>query len=344
MIGRMSPPSRLLAAKAAHPGAAALGGPREIVADEQRDMAARRVRHLPGADVGVIESAGPSARWNVSPKSRVGRVERGLDHPVELEVGLDRGLVEIVARLSHLVGVVAASRCGDAMFRPRTGQRLAARRAPPRARARAIGQTGSSRPRTAPAASSPCWRRACRRRRRDSRAACARSTRSFSVSATIARLSVLPPVSPRCVQAAKARLAQVAVRVENCRKGSISERDSVMTCWPGSPRSSATRAAAASSQSGSPARSSSVSSTSVVAGLVGQHVLAELGAERRQPLDDLRQARLLVRTEAARPSERSACASGRGRGVALRRAAVSEPAAWSASMRANSAPFMPMSL
>ena len=37
----------------------------------------------------------------------VRRLERGLDDAVELEVGLDRRLVEIVARHAHLLGIIA---------------------------------------------------------------------------------------------------------------------------------------------------------------------------------------------------------------------------------------------
>ena len=40
---------------AGHPGAALLGGAREIIADEQADVRAARVLHLPGAHVRVIE-------------------------------------------------------------------------------------------------------------------------------------------------------------------------------------------------------------------------------------------------------------------------------------------------
>jgi hypothetical protein len=78
----------------------------------------------------------------------------------------------------------------------------------------------------------------------------------------IALLSVLPPPSPRAIQARKDLLAQLATR-ENCRKGSTLERDSVITCLPARERSVAAARAAWRTKSGSPASSSSLSSTSV---------------------------------------------------------------------------------
>ncbi len=86
----------------------------------------------------------------------------------------------------------------------------------------------------------------------------ARSLRSRTVSAISAAFSV----SPRFTQAVKA-FSRRSRRVENCRKGSIEERDRVMTCLPARSRSRAASAAAERTDSGRPARSSSPSSTSM---------------------------------------------------------------------------------
>ena len=88
----------------------------------------------------------------------------------------------------------------------------------------------------------------------------ARSARSPRISATILRLSVLPPLAPRMVQALNA-FSRRSRRAEYCRNGSIEERDSVMACLPGWPWSLAVCAAAARTASGRPARSDSLSST-----------------------------------------------------------------------------------
>ena len=79
------------------------------------------------------------------------------------------------------------------------------------------------------------------------------------VSAMIALLSVLPPVSPRAIQARNA-FSRRSRRAENCRNGSTLERCKVMTCLPVMPRSSAAALAAARTKSGRPSRSASVSS------------------------------------------------------------------------------------
>src|SRR5256885_1862074 len=64
----------------------------------------------------------------------------------------------------------------------------------------------------------------------------ARSARSPRISATILRLSVLPPLAPRMIQALNA-FSRKSRRAEYCRKGSMLERDSVMACLPLWPRS-----------------------------------------------------------------------------------------------------------
>src|ERR1043166_6516794 len=76
----------------------------------------------------------------------------------------------------------------------------------------------------------------------------------------IALLSVLPPLSPRAIQA-RNTFSRRSRRAENCRNGSTLDRPSVMTCLPAMSRSVAAERAACRTKSGRPARSSSPSRT-----------------------------------------------------------------------------------
>ncbi len=76
------------------------------------------------------------------------------------------------------------------------------------------------------------------------------------------------------------------------------ERDSVMTCLPGWPRSSPARSAAARTKSGRPARSASPSRTSLQACSSASTFWPNVRAERREALVDLGDARLGVGVEA----------------------------------------------
>ena len=106
-----------------------------------------------------------------------------------------------------------------------------------------------------------------------------------------ARLSCSPACSPRPTQARQA-CSRRSRRSEKVRKGTISERDSVIT-WPSArPRSAAAWRAAARTKSGRPARSASPCSTSWYDGLVVQHVLREARGQLGQLLHHLRVARL----------------------------------------------------
>src|SRR4051794_14440989 len=68
-------------------------------------MPAGRVLHLPGAYVRVIER---DIYWLESQPEQPPRgLERRLDHALELEIGLDLGFLQIVARLPQLLGVIA---------------------------------------------------------------------------------------------------------------------------------------------------------------------------------------------------------------------------------------------
>ena len=133
----------LLVAEAAHPGAAALRRAGEVVAHEQADEAAIPARNRPDPDIGVIERdvVDPG---EAQPEEAGGGVEGGLDHLVELEIGLELGLVEIEAALAELLGVVAPVGRGEVVVAPSStisASRSAASRV---ARARPRVQTVSS--------------------------------------------------------------------------------------------------------------------------------------------------------------------------------------------------------
>jgi hypothetical protein len=78
------------------------------------------------------------------------------------------------------------------------------------------------------------------------------------ISDEMARLSVASPICPRLIQALNAS-SRRSRRAENCRNGSIEERDRVMTNLPSRPWSAAARAAESRSASGNPSKSRSVS-------------------------------------------------------------------------------------
>ena len=88
----------LLVAQRGHPGAAVLGAPGKIIADEQTDMAALRILHLEGAGVWVIERDSHGREAEAEQAAR--GLEGGFRHLVELEIRLDLGLVQIVFRLA----------------------------------------------------------------------------------------------------------------------------------------------------------------------------------------------------------------------------------------------------
>jgi hypothetical protein len=121
------------------------------------------------------------------------------------------------------------------------------------------------------------------------------------------RLSCSPACSPRLVQARQACLAQVAP-VEKLRKGTTSERASVITGPAG--RARGRLRAAARTKGGRPARSSSACSGSTPGGFVVQHVLREARGQLRQLLHHLRVALRAAGCRRARRRARSrgACA------------------------------------
>src|SRR6516162_1096211 len=95
-----------LVAQSRHPGAAVLRRAGEIVAEEQAAMTPDGVPHFPHPHVVMPD-------WNVvatlegQAEQAVRGVERGLDDALELEIRLDRRLVDVAARLTQLLRVVA---------------------------------------------------------------------------------------------------------------------------------------------------------------------------------------------------------------------------------------------
>ena len=96
----------LLVAQRAHPGAAPLRRPREIVAEGTGRSACPSRRHLPDAHIGVVDrDVVELLEGEAEQPAR--RVEGRRDHLVELQIGLQLGLVEIEPALAHLFGIVA---------------------------------------------------------------------------------------------------------------------------------------------------------------------------------------------------------------------------------------------
>ena len=129
----------LLVAQRGHPGAGALRGPREVIAVEQRLVLAVGVLDLPDPDVRMPDRDVLALREG-NPEQAGGAVEGGIDHVVEDEIGLDRGVVEIGAALAQDLGVVAPVPRGErkitALLRDQrlqgvaVGERPGARRLP----------------------------------------------------------------------------------------------------------------------------------------------------------------------------------------------------------------------
>src|SRR5215471_14371082 len=95
-----------LVAQSRHPGAAVLRRAGKIVAEEQAAMAPGGVPHLPHPHV-VMPDRDAVATLKGQAEQAVRGVERGLDDLLELEVRLDRRLVDVAARLAQLLRVVA---------------------------------------------------------------------------------------------------------------------------------------------------------------------------------------------------------------------------------------------
>ena len=97
-------PDRLLP-DGVRPGAAALGGPREIVGVEDADVRPVGFLDLEDLDVGMVDGdVGPLVE--LEPPELAGDVEGALADVLELEVGLEGLVVEVVLGLLQLLGVV----------------------------------------------------------------------------------------------------------------------------------------------------------------------------------------------------------------------------------------------
>ena len=101
----------------------------------------------------------------------------------------------------------------------------------------------------------------------------------------VALLSLALPLSPRAVKALKT-FSRRSRRVELFRNGSTKERDSVTIALPAMPRSSAAALAAATKLSGQAVAIGLAEFHEPVL-LVAEQMMAERGAEMRQPLVDL---------------------------------------------------------
>ena len=86
------------------PGARPLGGPREPVAEEDGDVAAVP-RDLPRPHVGMVERQ--VERAELQREESVRGVEGRADHRLESEIGLERGLVEVVFGAPAPLGIIA---------------------------------------------------------------------------------------------------------------------------------------------------------------------------------------------------------------------------------------------
>ena len=141
-------PELFLVAQRRHPGAAVLRRAREIVAEEQSAMAPAGVAHFPHPHIGVPDR-NAFAPLEAQSEQAVRGVERRRDDALELEIRLDRRFVDVAARLAQLLRVVApvprrereiaALRLHQRLHGIAIRQRVAARRQPDAIEQRAHG-------------------------------------------------------------------------------------------------------------------------------------------------------------------------------------------------------------
>ena len=232
MIGRLSPSSFCWSRKSLIQAPLRFEGAREIIADEQRDLAPVVGCTVPGARVWMIEPARRSARRSCRPNSRFAVWNAASIMPVELQIGLDLALIEIELGLAPLLGVIAPVPGRELEIAALAGDdRLQRRLLPLRAQS-APAPTPTAADRARPRASSPSCRRGGNGRSSHSREG-ARARRAASPSRRRWRdCRSRPPFSPRAVQARKA-FSRRSRRAENCRNGSMLERDSVIAIFAG---------------------------------------------------------------------------------------------------------------
>ena len=95
-----------LAAIGVHPRAATLGRPREVIAQEDADGATVAIAHLEAPHIVVIETK-IRPRDEANAKQPLRAIERRIEHSIERKIRLDRGFIEVVARLADFLRVVA---------------------------------------------------------------------------------------------------------------------------------------------------------------------------------------------------------------------------------------------
>ena len=281
-------------AEGAHPGAAPLRGSREIVAEKEADMTAVRVGHFPGADVGVVDGD-VVPRRECEPEKPARGVERGGDHVLELQIGLDPTLVEIELSLAPFLRVVAPVPWGEreiaalgldqALQRVAFAERLFARR-PPDGLEQAERRFRRLRHRVVEAEGSI--------------GLVAEEVRAFDPEldhldddrGIVGGAAVLAPRDPR-LEARLAKVAPAGELQERLDRGA-GERDCVLAFDAARLRRGCRCVAHGLRQSG---EVGFAIQHERVSALVGKHILAELGAERRLPLGDLGEPPLLLRRE-----------------------------------------------
>ncbi len=102
----------LLAAETCVPGPAALGRPREIIAQKQGEVLAVASPHVEGAHVGLVEVK-VAPLGEAQPEQAVRHVESRRDDVVEREILAHLGVVEVVALATQLLGVEAPVVAGE---------------------------------------------------------------------------------------------------------------------------------------------------------------------------------------------------------------------------------------
>ena len=267
----------------------------EIVADEQRDRRAVGADRLPGARVGVRRGH-VVARDEGDAEQAMGDVEGGGDHRFQRQIGPELALVDVVERLATLLGIVApipwlklevAALGGDhRLQRFRLTQSLRARRRPHAAhqlerRFRRLGhRVGEAEGGEA--------------RKAEQARALGAQRDGFAHDR---RIVVRAAACAARDEGAKRPFAQVASGRELHERlvGRARQRHRMLAGKPTRGGRLRRRGDEALRQSGKIVRPVENKRERL---FVGEHVLAEQGAEARQPLADRRQARLPLRVEA----------------------------------------------
>ena len=248
-----------------------------------RDAARSSVTHLARPDVGMIGRSVRSPLEGQDPNSRPAASKAAAMMLFELEVGLERRLPSKSnsrrAQLLRVVAPVPGRRTRNCRLPPAISAVTSASR-PPCARAACRRPHASRAGRAPPPASWPSCRRGGQLGVSSRSPSSSRPLRccSANISAMIvSRLSVAPPLSPRAIQALNA-CSRRSRRVENVqeRLDARARQRSPRACRAGRARAQPPPSLRCARSPGSPARSSSPSSTRAMLLLVRQHVLAEV--------------------------------------------------------------------